>query len=889
MVRGLRLNILLGIFMAVFAIFGATDNVFAMEGKLNRFTLSNGLEVYVKEDHARKVAAIQLWVMVGSADEEPSERGLSHLLEHMAFKGTERRDVGKIAAEVEALGGEINAYTSWDETVYYITAPSTEVNQALDILTDAVLKPKIDPTELAKEKQVVLEEILESEERPERKASKLLMKTVFTKSPYQYPIIGFKDTVEKISREDIVSFRKKWYVPENMFFLIVGDVDTNKLLPELEKLTEWLKPTGFFRPPRAVEPPQKEIRTVSLRDNNSRETRLHMAFHIPAIKANDVNALDLVGDILGARDSSRLVKTLKKDKALVNSISAYALTPKDPGIMVISATLDAQNLEIVTRTIMEEISRLASENPSKDELERAKVHIESQHIYARETVQGMCRSIGSFRADLGDAYYEEKYLTLIRAVTPEEISQATKTYLFAPNVTISVLLPEESSKDFNVSSLAPIVESFGSLPTATAGDNGNQYKAHETTLSNGIKVVLLRDDSNPAVSLRIAHQGGKRYETRESEGIMNFISQMLPKGAGNFDEAQIFNQVEDMGGRLAGFSGYDSFGLSATFFSRFLYDGLELLAKIHKEPTFPDDKLERERLLIINRIKTEPDRPIQYAFSELNKILFRNHPYGFNKEGTISTVAGFSSADLKETYKRFAAPGNTVITVVGEMDPQKTLKKITELFGSIPSRKFEPPAVAAETPLTGVNEQKIFIPRAKAHIAVGFPSVSIYDPDRYALEVLNNLLSGQGGRLFLQLRDRESLAYVVASFVRPGVDPGLFGFYIACETLKVDKALNGLFREIDKVRSASLTDKEIKDSINNLVGNHLINLQSSWSRSENSALNTLYGLGYNYDAEYVRKISGVTLQDVNRVADKYLNPEKCAILKILPDGEDKTS
>ncbi len=886
---GHKLGIVTGMMLAVVSIFGLLDTAIAMEGKLNRFTLSNGLEVYVKEDHARKVAALQLWVMVGSADEEPSEKGISHLLEHMAFKGTDRRDVGKIAAEVEALGGEINAYTSWDETVYYITSPSTAVNQSLDILTDAVLKPKIDQGELEKEKQVVLEELMDSEERPERKSSKLLMKTVYTKSPYQYPIIGFKDTVEKISRDDIVSFRKKWYVPENMFFLIVGDVDTNQVLSELEKLTQDLKPTGFFRPPRALEPVQKEIRTAAVRDNNSRETRLNMAFHIPAIKSNDVNALDLLGDILGARDSSRLVKTLKKDKALVNSISAYALTPKDPGLMVVSATLDAKNIEVVTRTVMEEISRLASEPPSRDELERAKVHIESQHIYARETVQGMSRSIGSFRADLGDAYYEEKYLTLIRAVTPEEISQAAKDYLFAPNVTITALIPAEDAKDFEIASLSPIVESFGSLPSTAAANASGPDKAHETTLANGIKVVLLRDDSNPAVSLRIAHLGGKRYETRETEGIMNFIAQMLPKGAGEMDEVQIFNQVEDMGGRLAGFSGQDSFGLSATFFSRFLNDGLELLAKIHKDPTFPKEKLERERLLIINRIKTEPDRPIQYAFSELNKILFKNHPYGFNKEGNLSTVAGFSSEDLKTTYNRYAVPANTVITVVGDMDPEKTLKKITELFGSIPVKKLETPTVPVEEPLKGVDEKKIVIPRAKAHIAIGFPAVSFYDPDRYALEVLNNLLSGQGGRLFLQLRDRESLAYVVASFVRPGVAPGLFGFYIACDTSKIDNAVDGLFREVGKVRAETLTDKEVKDSINNLVGNHLINLQSSWSRSENSALNTLYGLGYDYDAEYIKKITAVTPQDVKRVAEKYLNPKKCAILKILPEGEDKTS
>ncbi len=219
---------------------------------LTHFRLSNGLDVFVKEDHARKVAAVQLWVMVGSAYETDKERGISHVIEHMAFKGTKRRSVGEIAKEVEEIGGEINAYTSWDETVFHIVAPSSAISQSIDIVTDAVFRSVIDSNELKKEKQVVLEEILEDKDRPEDVESELLFKTAYVKSPYRFPVIGDKDIVEKITRKTILDFRKKWYVPENMFLLVVGDVDPGAVRKDVERIIADIKPTSFFK----AQPPQ---------------------------------------------------------------------------------------------------------------------------------------------------------------------------------------------------------------------------------------------------------------------------------------------------------------------------------------------------------------------------------------------------------------------------------------------------------------------------------------------------------------------------------------------------------------------------------------------------------------------------------------------------------
>lgn len=841
----------------------------------------------MKEDHARKVATVQLWVKVGSADENASERGISHLIEHMAFKGTDRRGVGVIAAEVEALGGDINAYTSWDETVFHITIPCSATVQGLDILTDAVLRPTLDPKELEREKQVVLEEILEGSERPQTKASKLLFDTAYVESPYKYPIIGYKEIVEKMTREHIVAFRKKWYVPENMFLLVVGDVDAHAVRKEVERLTADLKPTGFFRPPRPVEPVQKELRSSLVRDRNARETRLHIAFHIPSLRANDVNSLDLAGDVLGARENSRLVRLLKKEKRLVNSIYAYALTPKDPGLMLISANLDAKNLKEATKAIMEQVALLGREPPSAQELERARVHIESQHVYARETVEGTARSIGNFAADLEDPSYEQKYLKLNSLVIPEEVSKVVREYLAFPNITISVLIPEDDMPDLHIEELTDIISSSSSGRTAGSRALGSEPIIATETLSNGIRVVLVSDPSNPVVSFRIAHLGGKRFESKEDEGIMNFLARMLDKGAGKMTEEEIFRKVDDMGGRLHGFSGYDSFGLSGTFFRRDVDKGLELLALVHSNPTFPQEKLETERKLVINRIETEPDRPVLYTITKLLEQLFPEHPYGFDREGKLSTVAGFTRADLQRVYERYAAPSNTVISAVGDIDLPKTMDRIRHLFGEIRSEPFDRPDIPKEEALMSVREKVIQIPRAKAHMAIGFRGTTLNDPDRYPMDVLNNILAGQGGRLFVQLRDKESLAYTVTSFVRPGLDPGFFALYMACEMSKVDRAVKGLFAEIEKVRKEPVTEEELQHAINNLTGNHLIALQSSWARAENRALNMLYGLGYDYDSEYIKKIKGVTVDRVLAVARTYLNPERCAIVQILPEKSEQ--
>lgn len=851
-----------------------------------RYELSNGMPLFVKPIPDKEVATIQVWVEVGSADETDEQRGISHVIEHMAFKGTERRPVGQVAKEVRDLGGSTNAYTSWDRTVYFVTVPAESVLQGMDVVTDAVFNAVIDPKELEKEKKVVLEEILEQKERPGRKSFNLLVDAAFTRSPYRFPVIGSSESVAGFTRDDIIEFREKWYVPANMFLVVVGDVDPEAVRVEAERLTAHLEPEGFFRPARASEPPQTTVRTVLERDDHARQTHLKMGFHVPSARGTDVNALDLAADILGARSSSRLVRVLKKEKGLVRSIETYSITPKHPGLFVVSATLDAADLEETVRTILTEIRKLAETPPSKEELERAKTAVESSEVFAVEKVGGSASRIGSLWINLNDPDYLDKYLLLNRAIAREAISEAVGKYLIPSNLTITALVPKDKAEGLTGARLAAVVDGF-SVSVEEDKKKSRDGERLVRTLENGIRVVLKPDDSNPVVSFSVAGLGGKRAETPETQGIMNFIAKMLNKGAGDLDEIEIARRIEDMGGSISGYSNKDAFGINTRFVSRHLEEGLELLATVYADPTFPEDIIERERKLTLSAIRTVPDRPIQFTLRETIDELYKDHPYGFFIMGTEDSVSQFTREKLLKTYRAYAVPSNTVISGQGDFDPDEAFKIVKKLFGSIPDRSFKGLDVAPAEPPTGPRERIVRQPRAKAHLALGFRGTTIKEDDRYALAVLDTILGGMGGRLFSQLRDEQSLAYTVASINWPGLDRGPFMIYMGTDAAKVDRAVEGLYSEIERVKKAPVSEKELERAKRTIIGNKKIGLQTSSARAETIAKHTIYGLGYDYTPEFLSRISNVTADRVLEVARKYLDPSRAVLVKILPEKTEE--
>jgi zinc protease len=852
--------------------------------KILKYQLKNGLTVILQENHASPVVAINIWVNAGSADEKDKEAGISHVFEHMLFKGTEKRPVGMIAQEVEGAGGIINAFTSYDNTVYYLVLASRFFDTGLDILADAIQHSSFDPVELEKEKEVVLEEWRRSQDIPSSVLSEKLFQTAYQKHPYRRPIIGYEDTIKSFTREQMLNFFKKWYIPNNMVLVIVGDFDSELVKPKIEEAFKDFAPGPSPQRNRPLEPPQEQPRTILL-SRNINEAYLDLSFHISSIKSKDIYPLDVLALILGQGDSSRLFHRIKTEKQLVHSISAYSYLPRDPGVLIIGATLDPQKSLNALEEILKETYRLRYEEISPEELEKAKINLESDFIYQGETVQGQARKLGYFETLTGNINFQEEYLKGISEVTPEDIMRVANTYLRNTNLTVGLLVPEKDSAAIKEADMRAVLQKADiKKPSITTQEPEpkSQIREEKVVLDNGITLLVKENHTTPIVAMQAVFLGGLRYENKNNNGICNFVASMLTKGTKNRTALEIATDIESIAGDINGFSGQNSFGVTAKVLKRYFAEGLDLLADVLINPTFPAEELEKKRQDILAALKRQEDELAFYTNKIFLQTLYQKHPYGMDILGSEDSIKKLTRQDLIDFYTRYGVAENLVIAIVGDVNRDLAKEKVEKLFKDFPQKKIQPPNIIPESPPNTIRIKEINKEKSQAHIMLGFLGTTITDNDRYALEVLNAILSGQGGRLFLELRDKKSLAYVVGSFSREGIDPGYLGVYIATAPEKVKEAIKGIKEELKKVITSPVSEEELARAKKYLIGTYEIGLQSNASQASDLALNEAYGLGYDFYRHYPQKLLKVTVQDVFRVAKKYIDLDRYVMAIIQP-------
>jgi len=527
-----------------------------------KIVLKNGLTLLLLENHSAPVISINLCCKVGSRYEGRRERGMCHLIEHMIFKGTPTYPVGEIARQVEASGGDINAYTSFDETVFYINMASHYKEAGIKILIDAALNPLFDEDELTREKEVVVEEISRSEDSPGHQVSEELFSAAFSKHPYGNPIAGTRASVRAIRRQDLVTFYKKWYVGENLIFVMAGDFNTKKVLPLLKKL---LNPfPGKASPRHGIkdEPRQRQARSATC-PMNITGYYLSIGFHTPELTHPDIPALDLLSHILAGGESSRLDQSLREEKGLVRHIESACYTPQDPCLFLIDAELNKGAPRPVIHGILQEIYQFYTEPVSPAELARAKINLKSAQIYERETVEGLSRKLGYFEIVAGDYQFEKNYYRGIETVTPEKIQEVARKYLKLDNMTVALCHPQKPPKKI---SRQQLIKGLPRPPKQRVKKVAQKKHNIEVfRLPGGVKLLVKENHFVPLVSVRTASLGGIRYETPRNNGISHLITEALTKGTEHRSSIEIANQIEGMAGSLAGYAGRNLMGLKGSF------------------------------------------------------------------------------------------------------------------------------------------------------------------------------------------------------------------------------------------------------------------------------------------------------------------------------------
>lgn len=875
------------VFLLLLSVFGS--QVWAVSPEPVRRILPNGMVLIVKENHSAPVVSIQALVRVGSTAERNDEAGMAHLHEHMLFKGTRTRPVGSIAREIEAAGGDINAYTSWDQTVYFVDIASRFAQLGVDILADILENATFDPGELEKEKEVVLEEIRRSRDIPESRLSEAFFRRAYEAHPYRNPVIGRAETVQAVTRETILNFYRRWYVPSNVVWVVVGDVETERFLPALEARLAKIEMRPAPERVRVQEPPQREPRAVVLQAD-VKQAYVRLGFHIPGISHPDVPALDLLAQVLGGGRSSRLYQALRMQKRVVNTVGAYSMTPADPGMFLISATLEPSDLEEALSDLLGEVFRMAAEPAGEDELRRAKAQIESDFIYQQETAQGQARELASYEALCGDLDFGRKYLDALRALRLEDLLAVSRKYLQPSNATLAVLQPPPNDSAWTEERLLEILSGRHEDSSAPAGPQAGVEEALSrgvlrVSLANGGRLLIKESHEVPVVALYAAFLAGLPAETTETNGVGNFMAGMLALGTSSRSAVQIAEEIESLAGSLSGFAGRDSFGLRAEVVSWNFAPALRLFADCLLHPAFPEEELEKKRQDILAAIQNQEDNLARCTFQIFWGSLYPGCPYGMDPLGTLDTVRKLGREDILAHYNKYAVGKNFVLAIAGDVSAEKAIQMARTLFEPLPARgpEGDVPAISpCETRPTRESIRTVSAEKLQAHLVVGGRGTVHADPDRYALSVLDAILSGQGGRLFVDMRDRQSLAYSVTSFTREGMQPGAVGVYIATSPEKRDRALKGILTHLRKMREKKVSQEELARAKNYLIGAYELGMQTQSAQAALLAHDELYGLGAESYRQYAEKIQAVSAADVQRVARRYLDPQHLVTVQVLP-------
>ena len=392
-------------------------------------TLDNGLILIVCEDHSAPVVSAQAWCMAGSIHEDRwLGAGLSHVLEHMLFKGTTTRPGSRIDQEVQEAGGYMNAYTSFDRTVYHIDVPNTGARTAIDILCDIMQHATLPPDELAKEMDVIRREMDMGQDDPGRRASRRLFEVAYTKSPYRFTIIGYPDIFNELKPDDIRNYYAEKYAPNNCFFVVAGDVKNDEVVAQIKSAYEKSKSRAM--PPVVLPPEPKQTAPREIIEEAPIELgHFHFAWHIPELRHPDVPVLDVLSVLLGGGRSSRLFQQVRERQGVVHHVDAWTYSPGLPGIFGMSALADADKFMAARDAMLAEIEKIKSLSVSANEVQKAVKQLVSATLAARKTMEGQAQNLGGNWLAANDLNFSERYLAAVKRVSHADVQRVAREYL----------------------------------------------------------------------------------------------------------------------------------------------------------------------------------------------------------------------------------------------------------------------------------------------------------------------------------------------------------------------------------------------------------------------------------------------------------------------------
>jgi len=830
-----------------------------------RTVLPNGLTVLLKPDHSAPVASVQVWVKTGSIHEGALlGAGLSHYLEHMLFKGTARRAGREISTTVQAHGGYINAYTTFDRTVYYIDLPTEHVGVAIDLLADMVLHSTLPAEEVAREKDVILREIDMGRDDPDQRLGETLFDTAFRQYPFRYPIIGYKEIFSSVTRDELVAYYQARYVPNNLVVVIAGDIDPAATLATVTQ--------HFGAAPRSrlapvvlpAEAPQLASRALH-RQEEVELTRAGLAWHTPGLAHADAPLLDLISVLLGGGDSSVLWQEVREKARLVHTIDTHSWTPADIGLFYISFTCDAGKRGAATTAIEKQLARCTARGFTLGQLKKAIRQMVVGEINSRKTMSGQASRLGAAEVVAGDIGFAQSYFERLRAATNSDLKRVLKTYLVPARQTAVSIDPLDGSEKTTVT------------PLAKSAD----VEFEEIKLPNGTRLLLQHEPHLPNIHIRLICLGGALYETAEKRGASSLLVTMLTKDTRKRSAAEVAQFIEEVGGSFFPFSGNNSLGLSAEVLPTDVDRALVLLEEAIFSPAFKTSTFKTECEAQIAELKQEADDVVTLGRKLARKKFFGNYPLGVEPAGEIAGLRTLAPTDLAALWKTFFVSANVALVVAGDFDRRTLLPRLKKLLGRVPRGKLVMPNAKFENPAE-VGDFEEIQPREQAVVFQAFPGPGLCATDFYVGEVADELFSGMSSQLFERVREEKGLAYFVRSSRVSGLDTGMFSFYAGTSPKSYAEVLSEFDAEIARVQAGQIGADELSRCKTRLKAARRMSLQTNSARAMQAGLNAIYGLPVNDWQNYAGYVDAVTADALADFARRYFRRDLRTQLVVRP-------
>ena len=800
-----------------------------------REVLPNGLTLLAQRDPSAPAVAVVTHVKAGFFDEPDRWAGISHVLEHMFFKGTPTRGVGEVARQTKAAGGYLNAGTAYDYTTYYVTLPAAELDAALEIQADALQHATLDGDELARELQVIIQEAKRKLDSPGSLAHETLHEVLFDRHRIRRWRIGTEEALAGFTRDDVAGYYRSRYVPGRTIVAIVGDVDPVEALRAARgRYADWPARVAGTDP-SPVEPPRRDVRARTLRGPIT-AAQLALGWRTVDALHPDAAALDLAAAVLGSGRGSWLYRGVRAP-GLATSISAHHYSPTEVGVFSIGAELEPERLPAALDAIAKAVLALRSAGPTEADIERARALLLTRWGRQLETMDGRASALASAEALRDVALLDEEFAQLA-AVTPADVQRVAERYLLPDAVGAVAYLPDGEGTDLDATALAaafgqpvevrpvPGAEPIPTARPASRRPSGRSTAGVFHVQLDGADLLLHRKPGVPAVSLGV-HVMRSGTEAPAEAGVGALALRSAIRGAGPYDAEQLALAFERLGGSLGSSAATDWLGMGTTVMSERLAPAATLLRLAVDEPRLADLEVTRERDLMIEEARQVADDTFRYPFQLAFRGAFGDSAYGLPTAGVEATLRTITPARVAAWHRDAVRGHRLTVVAVGDLDPERAADDLAAVFGDWRSESRETAPPVPWLPGRSPVERVVDLGKAQSAFAMLFPGPARQDPRHYAAEVWAAVASGLGGRLFDALREQRSLAYTVLAFAWPRLRAGALGTYIATAPEREAEARGAMLEELARFAKEAVTPEELRGAIGYLAGQAAVQRQSA--------------------------------------------------------------